>query len=142
MDHKKQKYPFINMGTSLMLVIFVVLCFVIFATLSFSSSLRDQNYSVKAIEKTKAYYKASDLAQRKLKEIDTCLINHQDLTSIEDIEVNNTTVSFQEKMDQSQNLIVELQLTNDSNRYKITKWEKQSSSNWENKTSLPLIGND
>ena len=95
METKKQKYPLINMGTSLMLVIFIILCFIIFSTLSLSSSLRDRNL-----------------------------------------------LSFQEKIDKNQELEIQLQLTNDQNRYKIIKWEKHSSTKWENKTSLPLIGND
>lgn len=53
METKKQKYPLINMGTSLMLVIFIILCFIIFSTLSLSSSLRDRNYSQKRLKKQK-----------------------------------------------------------------------------------------
>lgn len=142
METKKQKYPLINMGTSLMLVIFIILCFIIFSTLSLSSSLRDRNYSQKAIEKTEDYYQASSLAQRKLKEIDEYLIHHQDLSSIKDIKIEGNLLSFQEKIDKNQELEIQLQLTNDQNRYKIIKWEKHSSTKWENKTSLPLIGND
>lgn len=97
METKKQKYPLINMGTSLMLVIFIILCFIIFSTLSLSSSLRDRNYSQKAIEKTEDYYQASSLAQRKLKEIDECLIHHQDLSSIKDIKIEGNPSFFSRK---------------------------------------------
>lgn len=142
MNHRNQKYPFINIGTSLILVIFIILCFIIFATLSLSSSLRDQSYSQKAITKTSAYYAASDLAQRKLKEIDDCLIHHQDLSSLKNIDIDENILSFQEKIDKNEILIIQLQLTNNQKRYKIIKWEKHSQTKWKNKTSLPLIKND
>ena len=50
MNHK-QSFPIINMGTSLLLVVFIVICLIVFATLSLSSSLRDQKYTDKAVSK-------------------------------------------------------------------------------------------
>lgn len=58
------------------------------------------------------------------------------------LKLKEILLSFQEKIDKNQELEIQLQLTNDQNRYKIIKWEKHSSTKWENKTSLPLIGND
>ena len=55
MNHKKS-FPIINMGTSLLLVVFIVICLIVFATLSLSSSLRDQKYTDKAVLKTENYY--------------------------------------------------------------------------------------
>ena len=42
---KRGSYPGIQIGTSYLLVIFVILCLVTFATLSLSSAKRDQSYS-------------------------------------------------------------------------------------------------
>lgn len=69
MNHKKS-FPIINMGTSLLLVVFIVICLIVFATLSLSSSLRDQKYTDKAVLKTENYYLAYSHAQKQLKEID------------------------------------------------------------------------
>ena len=67
MNHKKS-FPIINMGTSLLLVVFIVICLIVFATLSLSSSLRDQKYTDKAVLKTENYYLAYSHAQKQLKE--------------------------------------------------------------------------
>ena len=66
MNHKKS-FPIINMGTSLLLVVFIVICLIVFATLSLSSSLRDQKYTDKAVLKTENYYLAYSHAQKQLK---------------------------------------------------------------------------
>lgn len=81
MNHKKS-FPIINMGTSLLLVVFIVICLIVFATLSLSSSLRDQKYTDKAVLKTENYYLAYSHAQKQLKEIDQAIISHKDLSSL------------------------------------------------------------
>lgn len=54
------------------------------------------------------------------------------------LKLKEILLSFQEKIDKNQELEIQLQLTNDQNRYKIIKWEKHSSTKWENKTLFPL----
>ena len=55
---KHASQPGFQIGTSYLLVIFVVLCLVTFAALSLSSSLRDQSYTKKlALEKAYKEYK-------------------------------------------------------------------------------------
>ena len=68
--HKKHASPGMNIGTSSILLVFVILCLVSFATLSLSSALADRNLSDKATEKTLSYYKAQNLAQMKIAETD------------------------------------------------------------------------
>ena len=87
MNHKKS-FPIINMGTSLLLVVFIVICLIVFATLSLSSSLRDQKYTDKAVLKTENYYLAYSHAQKQLKEIDQAIISHKDLSSLKNIEIS------------------------------------------------------
>lgn len=144
--NRKKSFPIINMGTSLLLVVFIVICLIVFATLSLSSSMRDQKYSDSAVLKNENYYKAYSKAQRQLKEIDQAIINHEDLTSLEDIEIssndNHTYLSFKETIDKNQDLSVEIQLTNDQNRYKIIKWQEITSKEWKNDQTLPLLGNE
>ena len=134
MNHKKS-FPIINMGTSLLLVVFIVICLIVFATLSLSSSLRDQNY-----------YLAYSHAQKQLKEIDQAIISHKDLSSLKNIEIslkdNNTYISFKENIDQYQDLDVEIQLTQDQDRYKIIKWQEVTSKEWKNESTLPLLGSE
>ena len=136
MNHKKS-FPIINMGTSLLLVVFIVICLIVFATLSLSSSLRDQKYTDKAVLKTENYYLAYSHAQKQLKEIDQAIISHKDLSSLKNIEI-----SLKENIDQYQDLDVEIQLTQDQDRYKIIKWQEVTSKEWKNESTLPLLGSE
>ena len=52
---KRGSYPGIQIGTSYLLVIFVILCLVTFATLSLSSAKRDQSYSQQLAGRETAY---------------------------------------------------------------------------------------
>ena len=135
MNHKKS-FPIINMGTSLLLVVFIVICLIVFATLSLSSSLRDQKYTDLAYSH----------AQKQLKEIDQAIISHKDLSSLKNIEIslkdNNTYISFKENIDQYQDLDVEIQLTQNQDRYKIIKWQEVTSKEWKNESTLPLLGSE
>ena len=63
MKTKKNSHPPINIGTSFLLVIFIVLCMVIFAALSLSSALKDYEYSKKSAQRTNAYYEACNQAE-------------------------------------------------------------------------------
>lgn len=63
----------LNLGTSSLLLIFVVLSLVSFAALSLSSALSDKKLSDKTVEKNTAYYDACNKAQEQLSVIDSLL---------------------------------------------------------------------
>ena len=69
-----------------------------------------------------------------------------DLSSLKNIEIslkdNNTYISFKENIDQYQDLDVEIQLTQDQDRYKIIKWQEVTSKEWKNESTLPLLGSE
>lgn len=60
----------LNLGTSSLLLIFVVLSLVSFAVLSLSSALSDKKLTDKSVDKNVAYYEACNKAQERLSEID------------------------------------------------------------------------
>lgn len=66
----KRKYPTINIGSSSMLVVFIILCLVTFSVLSVASANNDRKYSEKIADRTTAYYKASNKAEEFLSQID------------------------------------------------------------------------
>ena len=70
---KEKGYPGFQVGTSFLLVIFVIICLVLLGVLSLSGALRDKSYSDKVAEKTGRYYAAVSEAQHKLGEIDKAL---------------------------------------------------------------------
>ena len=80
MNGNKKHSPVVNIGSSLLLVIFLVLCLVTFATLSLSSARSDYGiksgaygFSSRLAERKTDYYRASSQAETILDQIDTVL---------------------------------------------------------------------
>ncbi len=72
MKDKQQSY-FVNIGSSSLLVIFLVLCLVTFAILSLSSAKSDYSFSERLAAHRKNYYEASARAEDVTGEIDRIL---------------------------------------------------------------------
>ena len=72
MKDKQQSY-FVNIGSSSLLVIFLILCLVTFAILSLSGAKSDYTFSERLAEHKKVYYDASARAEDIVKEIDDIL---------------------------------------------------------------------
>ena len=73
MNHKQRSAPFTNIGSSSLLVVFLVLCLVTFAVLSLSSARSDDAFSEKLAARKTAYYTAVNRAEDVLSCIDTAL---------------------------------------------------------------------
>ena len=147
-------------------MVFLILCLVIFATLSLSGALRDYEYSKKAADKTTAYYAADTKAVHILAEIDEVLAEIEadievsadsrdreavyleraagELEQLEGVRTEKDAdgrlvVSYQVPVDETQELQAALLLTGDS--MKILRWKEVPSSSWEEQTTLPVLGN-
>lgn len=73
MNPKKVQATFMNIGASSLLVIFLILCIAIFATLSLSGAKSNYSFSEKMAEHKTNYYNACNQAEAILDEIDTLL---------------------------------------------------------------------
>ena len=73
MSKHKIQITFMNLGASSLLVIFIVLCIAIFATLSLSGARSDYSFSEKMAHHKTAYYEACNTSELMLEEIDTIL---------------------------------------------------------------------
>ena len=72
MAKKKRELP-LNVGTSSVLFIFVILCLVSFAILSLSSAMSDYKLSKRVVENSQAYYDACNEAEEQLASFDKTL---------------------------------------------------------------------
>ena len=70
---EKKKQPVVTMGTSSILVIFIILCLVTFAMLSLASSRASLTYAEKIADRTSDYYTACNRGEELLAEIQTAL---------------------------------------------------------------------
>lgn len=73
METKKRKRSGINVGSSLILVTFILLCLVAFAALSFISANSDYELSKQTADKTTNYYNAASTVEQYLAELDSTL---------------------------------------------------------------------
>lgn len=99
----------VNIGSSSILMIFVVLCLISFATLSIASSKSDYNLSDKFAQKTSAYYLACNSAERSIASIDQSLKQTaSSLTEAEYFTVVGNSMSFYIPINDLQSLYIAL----------------------------------
>ncbi len=65
-NKEKQQSYFVNIGSSSLLVIFLILCLVTFAILSLSSAKSDHSFSQRLAQHRRVYYEASAKAEETL----------------------------------------------------------------------------
>lgn len=168
MKSKKNSSPIVNIGSSSLLVIFIVLCLVTFATLSLSSAQSDYKFSQRLADRRSAYYTASNQAEEVLDEIDSILAHtYEDSrgtyysaaqerleklnsdAALADISLDLNfsteapTVTYIIPVTESQALSVILAINpadeSDDGFYQIRQWKVISTSEWEGDQTLKLI---
>lgn len=70
MNKARKQLPFLNIGTSSLLVVFLVLCLVIFAVLTLASAQNDYRFAKRLATRRTAYYQACNLAEEKIAALD------------------------------------------------------------------------
>lgn len=126
MKHKRSLYPGFQIGSSLLLVVLMALCLLVFSALSLSSAIRDYEYSSKIAVKTKEYYEANSKA-------------NQELKKLMDTKAQGTH-AFEIPLNDTRSLSVSVTIDDDS--YQILKWKEVSSETWENDDKLPVLGSE
>lgn len=146
---KRASYPGIQIGTSYLLVIFVILCLVTFATLSLSSAKRDQTYSQQLAERETAYCEANAKATQIMAQIDDAFAEKDPVFAIQQIEDvtvekdgDNLDISYVVPVTDSQNLEVEILADPAKGTQKVVKWKESASTKWKEKSTLPVLGSD
>lgn len=155
MKIKKHSYPPIHVGTPLMLVIFIILCLVIFSVLSLSGAAKDSGYSQKNAQRTTAYYEACNQAETALMEIDQVLSFDSTEGLTADLEALGYVSVSVEDTGLSQKLLAEYHVSIDEDeilqvvlslhpteeiRYHILSWKQVSTASWSGDQTLPVLG--
>ena len=135
----------INIGTSSLLLVFVILCLVSFATLSIVSANADKKLNDKVVQRSQGYYNACSEANNKLMTIDQTLRTVYDtgVTRDEFLEQVGTSFSFGIEVSDMQTLYVEATVNYPSADgdpfYKITSWNLETTGSLEIDESLHLM---
>lgn len=162
---KKKLTGGINVGTSSILVTFVLLCLVTFAALSFLSANSDYRLSKQSAERTTQYYAANSLAEYYLANIEGQLSKSLSASSSKEdylegipkvfadndsITVENdselTTLSYDVPVNDTQNLHVYLSVNypdkDDPALFHIIKWQTENLDIWEEDESGATLLDD
>ena len=135
----------INIGSSSILMIFVILCLVSFAALSIVSAHADYKLSNKIADRTRNYYEACNQAEEHLRDLDTVL--HEIYASVETSEdyyaQAGSEQSFIIQMSDLQSLQVMVSILYPTAKtdpyYSITSWQVITTGSLEYKDSLNVI---
>lgn len=157
---KKNYSPITNIGSVSLLMTFIILCLVIFATLSLSGAVSEYQYSQKVAQHNQDYHQASNEAVRILREIDRLLhaayeaepdiyyaVIEEQLSGMGELHVDFSeelpTVTYEIPVSNSQTLKVILTLNPPDQMkygyYSITTWQEVPSSEWNGDDSLNLL---
>lgn len=157
---KKRGFP--GAGPSTVLLVFVMLCLIIFSVLSLSTAKADLEMSRKVADRTQDHYQAQSKASERLKEIDAVLAKQynenkehyleaaretlqqeEDLTVTEMEDGAGLLCVYTEPMNETQQLRVELGIElpeEETVTYiRILGWETEQTGEWNADTGLPVL---
>ena len=163
MKKDKQQSSFVNIGSSSLLIVFLLLCLETFSILSLTSAKSDYTLSERLAEHKNQYYEASSKAESVLDKVDATLeetavqkkeeyikaiTKKFDKTQVDGITLScslqeeELIISYQVPAGEKQILNVELVVTdyqNHENYYKIQKWQINSTGTWKGDNNLNLM---
>lgn len=122
----------VQIGTSSLVLIFTVLCLVVFSTLSIASAKVDQKLAEKNQQYVTDYYIGDGKAEEMLKEINDNLVGYGDSYQPE-----TQIIDYKVDLNQEQFLFVELELFSNmenqesKKKYVIRKWVVQNKVDYE-----------
>ena len=142
-----------NLGTSSILVVFIILCLTTFAVLSLVSARGDYKLSLVQKDRTTAYYSASNQAELKLADLDAALAdcynrtsNEADYFSAVQEKYNlaeNHTLEWTETISDDQLLRVRLSINypseNNQAYYALDSWTTEETESWNGDYQMNLI---
>ena len=138
----KKRFPITNIGTVTLLMIFIVICMVVFTVLTVSESAADYNFGRKLADQTTDYYAACSRAEEVLAELDR--------------QAAGSRVYFSVPINDRLELAVAAEFTGNGNgnkdgdgdgngnedgtrNYRIIRWEEQRSGTWQGDNTLNLL---
>ncbi|HJC32813.1 MAG TPA: hypothetical protein H9934_11875 [Candidatus Anaerobutyricum faecale] len=129
---RKKGMPVMNVGISLLILVFMTLALLTFSVLALENAVADKRLSQKAADHTTAYYAAADRIQEQIADR-MQEAEEQDLAA-------GTQFSFEEEVADGQMLTVSVVLTevDGEKGFDVTRWQLRSSDEWEADRSLDV----
>ena len=129
----------INIGSSTLIMIFALLCLVVFSLLAYKTALNEKNLALKISNETKAYYEADYKATKIKNKIENNITNGKSIASLVDYEKNrngSNYIGYSVKIDENKKLFVELRRS--GSNLKVVKWTEvnEASEDYSNKLDV------
>ncbi len=163
--NEQKKKPVIGIGTTSIVLIFVMLCMLTFSVLSLATAQADLRLSRKSAQRTTEYYEAENRANDILFTVIDCMNTHlpdrsgeapentaagfysairQELDGKNGITfTDDTHLEYVVSLADEQILCVSLELSyegfSDGRHYRIIAWNTDSTHEWNNETPLPVL---
>ena len=143
MRNKRKSYG-VNIGSSSILLIFVILCLVSFAVLSIVSAQTDYKLSCKLAERTTKYYEANNEVESYLRDLQASLEKiYEDSATADDyfaLAGHDTTFSIQLSEQQMLNVHLTILYPGDGKGYyEINTWKVETQDTLELDDTLPVF---
>ena len=141
---KKREIPVMNVGISLIILIFMDICLAAFAVLSLENAVSDYSLSKKTAVHTTQYYKAVNKVQEQLakknKELREEAAAEENSSQTVERKSIQEEIKLTESVSDSQQLVVTLRLdeTQKYPEYYIEKWQLCSSEDWQADDSIDV----
>ena len=156
---KERKMPFLGIGAASIVLVLAIVCLSVFAALTLSSAKGDYSLSQKNLDRTSAYYQASNAANEQVGVIDEKLWRlyrkskgkkdymkkvRRSFAKMKGISYNTKkkTIEFQESISEKQQLSITLKIDypekKDDPCYEVIKWRKEAVGAWKKDDSLPV----
>lgn len=125
----KRRFGGIHIGSASILLIFVILCLISFAILSFASAQADSRLTLKLMERTTAYYEACNNAESALAGVDSTLQSIYAASANEDeyFQTVGHSKSYVIPISDLQTLQVTIEIlyptSDEETFYRITNWQ-------------------
>ena len=138
---KDRKMPFLGIGAASIVLVLAMVCLAVFAALTLSSAKGDHTLSKKNLERTSAFYQASNAANEQVGAIDEKLWKLYRRSK----DKKEKTIAFQESITDTQQLSVKLQIYYPEKKndlcYEVIKWKKEAVGAWKKDDFLPVYRN-
>ena len=128
---KVRKLSVPSVGGSSIITIFAVLCFIVFALLSLSTSKADSALAQKSVDAVQKYYAADIKAEVILSQLRRGEIPDY-------VYSEGNLYSYQCPIDDKQQISVEVEMDEDS--YVIKKWKKEYIGEWKTDNTIKVWG--
>ena len=152
--------PFLGIGAASIVLVLAMVCLAVFAALTLSSAKGDHTLSKKNLERTSAFYQASNAANEQVGAIDEKLWKlyrrskdkkdymervGRSFTKARDSYNKRETIAFQESITDTQQLSVKLQIYYPEKKndlcYEVIKWKKEAVGAWKKDDFLSVYRN-